>query len=389
MNIGLVVPGFSADESDWCIPALRNLVRQLAGAADIRIFALRYPYRRARYEVFGVPVTALGGGEARGRDSAWLWRQAGAAVAAEHRRRRFDVLHAFWASEAGSVAALVGRALRIPTVVSVAGGELAAVPDIGYGGLLHRVERIKTRLAIRLAHTVTAGSALSLTAVQSSLGSRHDHRATRIPLGVDAQMFRPAPTRTAGRAPRLLHVASLVPVKDQASLLRAAAVLHQRGHRFQLQIAGSGPLEVELRSLAARLGIDAIVRWRGEIAHDRLPVEYRCADVFVLSSRHEAQGMVALEAAACGVPVAGTQVGVLPELAPDGGRLAPVGDANRLADSIAAFLDDDSERRRAGRAARVMAETEFGLARSATRYLDTYAVAAGHRAERAAAGLSA
>jgi hypothetical protein len=37
----------------------------------------------------------------------------------------------------------------------------------------------------------------------------------------------------------------------------------------------------------------------------------------------------------------------------------------------------------------VMAETEFGLARSATRYLDTYAVAAGHRSERAAAGLSA
>src|SRR6202022_1463791 len=123
------------------------------------------------------------------------------------------------------------RGLRIPTVVSIAGGELAAVRDIGYGGLLHRVERIKTRLAIRLAHTVTAGSALALTAVQSSLGSRHDDRPRRIPLGVDAEMFRPAPTRNADRPPRLLHVASLVPVKDQQSLLRAAAVLPRRASR--------------------------------------------------------------------------------------------------------------------------------------------------------------
>jgi glycosyltransferase involved in cell wall biosynthesis len=274
-------------------------------------------------------------------------------------------------------------------VVSIGGGELAYLPDIGYGGLLRRVERIKTRLAVRLADSVTAGSALAVTALRPWVRRGRGDRVGRIPLGVDAALFVPARRRPENRPRRVLHVASLVPVKDQSTLLGAAAALHRRGYRFQLDIAGSGPREVELRSLAARLGIDAVVRWRGEIGHDRLPDAYRESDVFVLSSRHEAQGMVALEAAACGVPVAGTHVGVLPELASGGARIAPVGDADRLADCIAALLDDDGARRRAGEAARAMAETEFELARCASRFLKTYTIVAGGRAKQAVAGLNA
>jgi glycosyltransferase involved in cell wall biosynthesis len=389
VNIGLVVPGFSADADDWCIPALRNLVRELAAAADVRVFALRYPHCTARYEVFGVPINAFGGGEALGRDSVRLWWRTGCALAAEHRHRPFDVLHGFWAGEAGFVTALVGLALRIPTVVSIGGGELACLPDIGYGGRLRRVERTKTRLAVSLADSVTAGSALGVTALRPWLGRGRGDRVRRIPLGVDATMFAPAPARVADRPPRLLHVASLVPVKDQATLLYAAAALQRRGYRFQLDIAGSGPGEGQLRSLAARLGIDALLRWRGEIGHDRLAGAYRETDVFVLSSRHEAQGMVALEAAACGLPVAGTHVGVLPELAPAGARIASVGDADGLADGIAAFLDDDGARRHAGEAARMMAETEFELARCTSRFLKTYTSVAGGRVKQVVAGLNA
>ena len=35
MRIGLIVPGFSADESDWCIPALLNFVRALAEREEL------------------------------------------------------------------------------------------------------------------------------------------------------------------------------------------------------------------------------------------------------------------------------------------------------------------------------------------------------------------
>ena len=50
------------------------------------------------------------------------------ALARQHRRGRIDALHAFWATEAGALAAVAGRLLRIPTIVSLAGGELANLP---------------------------------------------------------------------------------------------------------------------------------------------------------------------------------------------------------------------------------------------------------------------
>jgi glycosyltransferase involved in cell wall biosynthesis len=371
MRVGLVVPGFSADPNDWCIPALRDLVRQLAPAADIHVFALRYPYWAAQYDLFGARVTALGGGEARGRGSGGLWGRTAMALRAEDRRRPFDLLHAFWAGETGGLTALVGRALAIPTVVSLAGGELVGLRDIGYGGLLRRAERMKTRLALRLANAVTAGSTLAQALAQPWL--RQPAGIRRIPLGVDLLRFTPPRLSPADGPARLLHVASLTGVKDQATLLRAAALLRQRGYVFELELVGSGPLEPELRSLAGRLGVENVVRWRGSIGHELMPGEYARGQLFVLSSRHEAQGMAALEAAASGLPVVGTRVGVVPELAPDAARVAPVGDAGGLADGIAELLDDPRARMGLGCSARELAAAEFGLERCASRFLDLYA----------------
>ena len=371
MRIALIVPGFSADPGDWCIPALRHLVVRLAGAADVHIFALRYPDHRGSYGVFGAHVTALGGGDATGARSGGLWQRTAAALVAEHRRRPFDVLHAFWAGEPGFVAALLGRALRIPTVVSIAGGELARLRDIDYGGLLRRFERVKTRLALRLASAITAGSALSLVSAQPFLPARGASRARRVPLGVDLAMFAPARAPRNRRPTRILHVASLCGVKDQATLLSAAAALRERGYAFQLEVVGTGPLEPDLRSLARCLGLSENVCWRGAVPHDQMPGAYQRADLFVLSSRHEAQGMVALEAAACGVPVVGTAVGVIPELRPTA-RTIRVGDAGGLADGMEELVDDEPGRLRSGCAARERAVAEYSVELCTSRFLDLY-----------------
>ena len=371
MRIGLVVPGFSADPGDWCIPALRHLVVQLVADADVYIFALRYPERRGRYRVFGAQVTALGGGGATGGRSVSLWQRTASALVAEHRRRPFDVLHALWAGEAGFVTALLGRTLRIPTVVSIAGGELARLRDIGYGGLLRRLERVKTRLALRLAGAVTAGSALALASAQPFLPAQSASRARRVPLGVDLAMFAPGKAPRNDRPTRILHVGSLCGVKDQATLLSAAAALRERGYAFQLDIVGTGPLELDLRSLARCLGLSESICWRGAVPHDRMPGAYQRADLFVLSSRHEAQGMVALEAAACGVPVVGTAVGVIPELRP-AARTVSVGDAGGLADGMEELVDDEPCRLRSGCAARERVEAEYSIKLCTTRFLDLY-----------------
>jgi hypothetical protein len=131
MNIGLVVPGFSADADDWCIPALRHLARALAAGDDVRVVAVRYPYTAGRYSVEGADVVAIGGADRRGLATFEVWRRTLGVLRAEHRRQPFDVLHAFWATESGLLTAIAGRLLHVPTLVSLAGGELVSLPAIG------------------------------------------------------------------------------------------------------------------------------------------------------------------------------------------------------------------------------------------------------------------
>ncbi len=176
-----------------------------------------------------------------------------------------------------------------------------------------------------------------------------------------------------GAAWSIVHVASLSPVKDQRSLLRAVDRLRRRGIEATLDVAGTGPLEPDLRALSHDLGIAHSVRFRGEIRHDQLPHFYQRGHVFALSSRHEAQCVAALEAAACGLPIVGTAVGVIPELAPDAALGVPVGDSVALADAIAEILVDPARRRRMAEAARAHVESEFGLGGCVDRFQSIYA----------------
>ncbi len=363
MRVGLVVPGFSADQADWCIPAIRHLARALATTDDVRVVAVRYPYRVARYTVDGAEVIALGGADRRGMRTLQVWRTTLEALRQEHRRRPFDVLHAFWATESGLLAAIAGRLLRIPTLVSLAGGELVALADIGYGDQRIAWERLKVRACLRLATAVSAGSRTLMRTAERHVIGKHVHRA---PLGVDLDLFQPGrPFDEA--AQRLVHVGTLTKVKDQATLLRAFARLRQAGTSATLEIVGDGPLRPDLEHLARRLGVGGAVCFRGSADHATLPSVYRSASAFVLSSRHEAQGMVAIEAAACGVPVVGTYVGLMPELT---SALASPGDADALAATIEATLEDPEPH---AHMALARARAEFGLGDCTTGFRRLYA----------------
>jgi glycosyltransferase involved in cell wall biosynthesis len=366
MNVGLVVPGFSANPADWCIPALRHLARTLAATDHVRVIAVRYPYTQSRYAIDGAEVIALGGAVRRGASTVNLWRQALALVGVEHRGRPFDVLHAFWATESGLLASLAGRLLGIPTLVSLAGGELVALHDIGYGDQRLAWERVKVRASLRLSSAVTVGSRTLL-----SLASQHvsAHRLHRAPLGVDTTLFSPQ-DHSRGEN-RVVHVGTLTRVKDQATLLRAFA--HLRRERSEhgcatLDIVGDGPLRRDLERLADQLGLGRAVRFCGDVDHASLPAVYRSAGAFALSSRHEAQSMVALEAAACGVPIAGTRVGVVPELT---ASVVPVGDHAALTGCLASVLGTPPTSDTVG-----LVCSDFALGPCTARFRDLYTAVA-------------
>ena len=100
MRIALITPGFSAHASDWAIPALLNLARSLAQTHELHIFSQRYP-TRGLYQFDGLIHHASGGGQSFGLSSARIWLQTTQAIIRQHKQTPFDLLHAFWADEAG------------------------------------------------------------------------------------------------------------------------------------------------------------------------------------------------------------------------------------------------------------------------------------------------
>lgn len=369
LRIGLVVPGFSASEEDWCIPALLTLVRVLAQRAEVRVFAIRWPDQCRDYGVHGATVHAFGGGAAKTWSRAALLARALGHIVRAGRREPFDVLHGFWADEPGTLAVLAARWLGIPAVVSLMGGELVHLRDIGYGAQRSPIARTLVWTALRKATVVTVGSTHLAELARPRV---HDGRLRLLPLGVDTSMFRPASQTDSSRSgpKRLIHVASLTPVKNQALLLGAVRRVVDRIPDLQLHMIGDGPMRARLGEAISALALHQNVTMRGEIVHHHLPDAYRDADVCVSSSRFESQAMVALEAAACGVPSVGTAVGILPDLGA-AARAVPH-DEVALADAILSLLTDEPTRRHMGREARAVVMREYRIEHTVDRLLTLY-----------------
>jgi len=364
MRLALLTPGFSADERDWCVPALTSLVRELARAHDVQVFALRYPHRRGGYDAFSARVHALGGAPPGPLGRLALLSRALRAVRREARRTPFDVVHGMWADEAGYLATAAGRTFGAPAVVSLLGGELVGLRDIAYGTRLSVAGRRLVARGLRRADAVTVGSRPMEVMASVRVPASRLHR---LPLGVDTNLFHPdrgePRALTLSGAPSILHVASLVPVKDQATLLQAFARVARALPDARLHIVGDGPLRPDLERLAGGLGIGLNVTFHGAVAHHDLRPYYCGAELCALSSRFESQSMVVLEAAACGRATVGTAVGVLPELV-GGGRIVPVGDADGLGAAILALAHEPSGRAALGEASRAAVLRRYSLSRS-------------------------
>lgn len=354
MNVGILLPGFSSDENDWAIPVQLNLVREMARREDVRILALRYPHRRDRYSVYSAEVHSLGVGQVRGVGRLALWWEALKTLRRLHREKPFDVLHAMWADETGLIAAWAGRWLGIPVVVSIAGGELVGFDDISYGLQRGAFSRWTVGQALTAADAVVVACSYAKNLIAQAGYAVPNSRVHSITLGVDTNIFCPGSESPIQN--RLIHVGSLVGVKDQATLLRALARLDG----VTLDMLGTGPEQARLENLASELQIRERVNFIGAVHHLDLPKFYRRAALNMLTSRHEGLGMVTLEAGACGVPTVSTDVGLLPDVA-EMGAVVPVGDDAALADAIQNLLSDDQRRAEIGLTAQKMVGEKFTI----------------------------
>ncbi len=359
MRIAIIVPGFSANENDWGIPALRDFVSALTARHAVHVFAMHYPYRRDVFSCYGATVHSFNGANRGGAQTIGLWSQVIQAVVREGRRARWDVIHAFFGTFTALCATISARLLRAPVVLSLAGGEVAALPDIRYGDQLSVVHHTMLNFTTLAAARISVGSRYMLALARQHLPRSVYGRLAWAPLGVDPTRFSPAERHA--QEPRVLQVASTHPVKDPSLLLRVFERVAQACPTATLEVIGRGWSDERPQSRVCA---------RGEIPHDQLPAVYRRASVYLQTSRHEAQGMSVLEAAASGIPIVGTPVGALPELATNAARLGKT--EMKLAHATIDLLRDPVAAMRMGLAARERVCDHYSIEKCTKRFEAIY-----------------
>jgi glycosyltransferase involved in cell wall biosynthesis len=275
---------------------------------------------------------------------------------------RADVVHCFQRHIVMTSAALVTGRLRSRPVF---------ITDLGGGGWDISAWTDTSRWAAGMLH---------LSRYAQEVAGRAGRTEDRIIHGgadAGAPDYSAGPAAGAGPG-SVLFVGRLVPHKGADVLIAAARA------EWEVRIIGS-PLDqgyvAELRALAAGKNVTFVA----DAGDDALEAAYAGAAVVVVPSLErdryggttrvaELLGLVALEAAARGLPVVASRVASLPEVVEDGhtGRLVDPGDAAALRRAVDSLLADASLRRRFGAAARERALSRFTWEAAAEVAIDCY-----------------
>lgn len=263
-------------------------------------------------------------------------------------REPVDVIHAnYWLS--GVVGHRVKHRLDLPlvstfhTLARVKAETGDAEPD----------RRIEAEAEVVGCSDVILANSLEERAQLVRLYGADRDRIEIVPPGVQHAFFAPGDRAGARRAvgldedvPVLLFVGRIQPLKGLDVAVAALADLPRTD--AQLVVVG-GPSGVEgeaelerVRKLAAAFGVLDRIHWVDPQPHHLLSTWYRTADVVVVPSRSESFGLVALEAAACGIPVVAAAVGGLRTLVDHGrtGLLVEGRDPGAFAAAVTSILDD-------------------------------------------------
>ena len=145
----------------------------------------------------------------------------------------------------------------------------------------------------------------------------------------------------------LLSVGHLEPRKNYGVLIRAVALLRDRGIRKELVIVGNdGGSRTEIAALVASLGLGDAVRLRQDVPTADLRDLYERCEAVVFPSRYEGFGIPVLEAMGAGKPLILSDISVFREITEDRGAYFAATDAAALASLIGTVAEDDALRDR-------------------------------------------
>ncbi len=282
-------------------------------------------------------------------------------------------------------------------IEAVFAARLAGVPVVIHSEHGYDVDGLReTPLRQRWVRRIVCSAADAVFAVSRELRDFHAQQAgvrpDRIRVlynGVDTQSFAPRPeVRARVRAENgigpdelvLGAVGRMAPIKDYATLIRAAGILARANLSFRLMLVGDGPQLPNLIALAESLpGVRACLLPLGQ--RDNIPELLSAMDIFVQTSLREGMSNTLLEAMSTGLPAVVTRVGGNLEIVEEGqtGWLFKPGDVEHLSQLLENLAADRDLRNRAGQAARWRVQEKFSYEKMLENYRALYVELANQR----------
>ncbi len=173
----------------------------------------------------------------------------------------------------------------------------------------------------------------------------------------------------ASGVPRIVSVGRYVEKKGFGDLIRACALLRDRGIEFICGIIGGGPLEGQLQAQITAAKLDAQVQLLGPRSQTEVRQMLAAAQIFVLPCVPEKEGgsdnlpTVIMEAMLARTPVISTELAGVPEMITSGrdGLLVPPQNPTALAEAMEKLLIDPAATERLGQQGRATAEEKFAV----------------------------
>jgi glycosyltransferase involved in cell wall biosynthesis len=195
-----------------------------------------------------------------------------------------------------------------------------------------------------------------------------------IPNGVDTSRFSPLSEDTPGhqRSQTVVCIARLYYQKGLDMLLQSWYLVHKELPAARLLVAGSGPLQAQLTSMAEALSLGESVEFLG--ARSDVAAVLQSGSIAALPSRWEGMPNAILEAMACGLPCVATRVSGSEDIIEHevNGLLVEPEDYQAMAQALLALLRDPARCAAYGKAARETIERDYELEHITDRYLELY-----------------
>lgn len=329
-NIAIIIPGgIGTGHNNIGVPVLERIVKLLSADFNLTVFQL---YKvNENFSVTGFELIDIHSTIPIIKHIKFLF-----AFWKLQRKRKFKVVHGFWAFPCGFLAVLTGKFFRIKSIVSVLGGDAIALPQIQYGQML---SPLKKKLILWTLREATEVNALTQYLIDNLKREGLERREMKIiPWGIDSILFAFSEKRLSEPI-QFLHIGNLHPVKDQETLLRAFKIVSDK-ISAKLTIIGEGISEGRIKDLITELGLQEKVAIRGLLPYEELPAYYKKADVLLHTSLSEGQSEVVTEAMSSGVLVCGTKAGLIYDL-PDCCVSVPVQDFKSLGEEVIKVLGDE------------------------------------------------